>query len=142
MHLIGAQLLQCDCFHSGRVAMTGPRALGVKSWDVPPKLKASLRVHMEYDGDDLNGSALLPLIRDFLHDSVPSGNEAPGQSYLCAHPISLHKLRGGSEYMPLWHALEVRDAANERALDKWRQQHRPNVAPAATLQDLLEAARG
>ena len=57
------------------------------------------------------------------------------------HPISLHKLRAGSEYLPLWKMLEVRDAANERALNEWRQQHRANAAPVAKIKDLL-AARG
>ena len=92
----------------------------MSSWDVPAKLKTSLRAHERSNGRaagvNLNESnALLPQtrspsadtdllgqIRQYLHDGMPSGKEEPGKSYLCVSRLSS---RGAQRKQTRMHVL-------------------------------------
>lgn len=122
MHLVGAQLVECGCFHSGRVGVNlHDGRYGVLAWAVSAQLRGLLTRNGTFRAD-VPREGIMKRVHGVFRDDVPAGQETPGMTYLCLHPIALHAIHvPKTEFLPLWQMLTARDAEHTSRLEEWRR---------------------
>ena len=117
MHLLGAQLLTCDCFHVGRV----DRVKGVVPWTVTDAVKSLMLTNGTFRPHVPHASRLRA-VNAMFHDAEIEPSVPPGVTALCLHPIGVHAVKAvATEFLPMWTALRLRDDVNAGRLERWRE---------------------
>ena len=127
MHLLGARLVQCACFHTrslhNSISWMAPRAVwkavsgGVGDWAPANRTRALVRIKEAF-WDHIDAELSWETM-----GRPPYRAEAP---QLCQHPIALHPIKAGytEQWDRLWKALDLRDSAHDEALWAWRRRAR------------------
>lgn len=113
MNLIGAQLLQCDCFHN-KPPLYWEKYLGhghLTGSALPPSLRnlstssAGLEKRVELVLSTF--AAAKPRFGEYIGMT----HRLPrGAAWLCRHPIALHPVKERREMLDWWHVLDAWDA--------------------------------
>mmetsp|Transcript_63836 Transcript_63836/g.126202 ORF Transcript_63836/g.126202 Transcript_63836/m.126202 type:complete len:131 (-) Transcript_63836:32-424(-) len=106
--MIGAPLLQCDCFHN-KAPFYWDKYLGrgiIAGSSLPPELRNLSTMRMAL-GERVK--LVIKTLRNarpyFVRFHLPYG-----ATWLCRHPIALHPVKEYHEWLDMWYVLDAWDA--------------------------------